>query len=152
VVTDIIAANQSKKLVKELKKLLPAQTRTTITGASYGALLKNLQVYGDGNTQQRAKIYNKIEEEFPGTVTPEEAVETLNILADKVVARTQQMSIKYHYKGIHKILNACFTALAVRDNLNTVDEVIFKNNNPAWNIFNQKLTKLTIQKTQLTGV
>lgn len=149
VVLNIINANQSKKLVKELKKLLPAQARTTLTGASYSTTLKNLQNSLDGNTQQRSKIFEIIEEDLPSALTSEEAIETLNILANKVVARTQEETIRRYFKGLGKILTQCLTTLAIKDSLNSADEVILKYN-PTWNIFNQKVSRVKLQKPDLT--
>jgi len=145
VITNIINANQSKKLVKTLKKLLPSTAKAKLTGVSYENILKNLQGRKNENTYDRKKIYDTIREELPALPTKEEAIETLNLLAN-IVNRSNHYTFSYSLKGIEKVVSNCFTTIAVADSITTPAEIILKYN-PSWCIFDEKLThKVKIQK------
>lgn len=152
VISDVIQANQSKKIVNKLKRMLSAEARqavnSAISGVPYITILKGLKASRDDMTPYRERIYNQLKKEFPQNPSAEEAIETLNILADKVISRTHPNTIGHMCPGVERIIPTCLTVIAKKDSINTPAEVITKYN-PRWEVFNERLNRKVKFRSEL---
>jgi len=135
VINSIIKANQSKTLIKNLKKHMPRSIQRRASGIPWAKQIKTLHGKSRYNTQQRVKIYNDLLNEMPDNMTCKEAEATID-LVNSIMDRSHGYTIPRSFPNIPVILSTCFSVVARDTQYKTIDDIIGYRN---WYAIGQKL-------------
>lgn len=149
VVQSLLAANQNKKIVRKIKKVLGSNKSLVAQYASlknisveppyfskkgssaWGSIIVHLRTEPMQTTPQRMKVYHTIHEHIPSSLTAQQAVDTLEVLS-MIVDRCWASTIK-NINNLIGIVNHCISE-------------IYNNNNILWpeilKTYGQKFEKL----------
>jgi hypothetical protein len=134
-INNIIQANKNRKLVRQLKTLLPKTVKTKVKGMAWLDQVLELYKRPDYNTTMRVNTFFKIKNNIPATISLEEAMKTGSLL-NKLVKRSTRYIIRRDMKGIDKILSLCFSRIAHESNDKTKSDIC---NTMRWGAIDKKI-------------
>lgn len=135
VINSIIKANQSKTLIKNLKKHMPRSIQRRASGIPWAKQIKTLHGKSRYNTQQRVRIYQELLNDMPDNMTCKEAEATID-LVNSLMDRSHSYTIPRSFPNIPIILSTCFSVVARDTKYKTIDDIIGYRN---WYAIGQKL-------------